>query len=99
MWFTEWLWELLDSMGVFSLGWFEALLPAGGLFGGGADIPAEESVSSVESAAAAAEQVAETAVFEDPDALFPVCHLPDFPAAASRLLLIKSLCHTRTTRS
>ena len=73
-------------MGVFSLGWFDALLPAVGLFGGGADIPAEESVGSVELAAAAAGQVAETAVFEDPDALFPVCQSLDF--AASRKPLV-----------
>ena len=26
-WFSSWLWELLDSTGMFSLGWFDDLLP------------------------------------------------------------------------
>ncbi len=89
VWFTEWLWGLLDSLGIFSLGWFDGLLPVGGPFGGGVDSPPDESASFVEPATAEAAQNADAA-FEgtgaadsDPDALFPVRCDFDLNAAAT----------------
>ena len=66
-WFADWAWELLDSLGIFSLGWFDALLPEGGLFGGGDDISTEilSPDAALESAAAAAAAAATAAAVEE----------------------------------
>ena len=66
-WFADWAWELLDSLGIFSLGWFDALLPEGGLFGGGDGISTEflSPDAALESAAAAAAAAATAAAVEE----------------------------------
>lgn len=89
-WLTGWLWELLDSLGVFSLGWFDGLLPEGGLFGSSSvNMSSEEGLSAAPAATAEVSAAPEagaldgTGVLADPDALFPVRSHDDYYAVLS----------------